>query len=178
MTRRATKPEDHDRWIVGAEAARRLGMSPQALGGWVIRPGAPIKRSGSNVLVEWPSFARWRESELVRQAKAEMAPGDIDESKARKIAAEAALAELELAKARGELLAVDDWTKATAAILDRVRARIVALPGRLAPLVTGITTLPAAVAAIEPVVAEVLAELAAGGPPIFENVDAGDEMAA
>lgn len=61
-------------------------------------------------------------------------PTDLDDAKARKLAAEAELAELELAKARGEVVAIGDAAKLIAEEYTAVRSKLLALPTKLAPL--------------------------------------------
>lgn len=121
--------------ISAAEAADRLGMTAQAVGQWASRPTAPAVRQGTRVYVQWPGFARWREQELVRQAKAEVAPTVIlDEARTRKALAEASLAEMDLAVRRGDFVAVSDYESAMARVLDRLMARLRAMPVRLSHL--------------------------------------------
>jgi phage terminase Nu1 subunit (DNA packaging protein) len=114
--------------ITAAEAARRLGMTSQALGVWCTRPSAPVRKEGRNVLVQWPAFARWRERELIDEAM----PGDLETARTRKANAEAELAEIEVAKARGEVVLVADYEQALGTILDRLTARLRGLPVQLA----------------------------------------------
>lgn len=120
-------------WITSAEAARALRMTPQSLSAWTKRPDAPVRVDGTRVWVRDPDFFRWRDEELKRAAKAELAPTvSLDEARTRKALAEAELAELDVAKARGEWVSVADYETALARILDREMARLRALPVRLA----------------------------------------------
>jgi phage terminase Nu1 subunit (DNA packaging protein) len=61
-------------------------------------------------------------------------PGDLDTARTRKANAEAELAEIEVAKARGEVVSVADYEAALARVLDRLTARLRAMPVRLAHL--------------------------------------------
>ena len=90
--------------------------------------------------VRWPDFARWREQQLVAQAKKEMPQGSFVE---RKMAAEARAAEitveraeLALARERAESLAVQDYETALGTVIDRLTARLRAMPVRLSHLGT------------------------------------------
>ena len=141
--------------ISAGEASKRLGMTAQAIGQWCSRPGAPARRIGQRVWVRWPDFARWREQELVRQARADAAPVSLDDARARKANAEAELAELDVAKARGEWVSVADYERALGRILDIEVARLRALPVRLAYL--GQAVEAAAEAEIERVIVEMSA---------------------
>lgn len=158
----AVKKDGKDR-VSQSEAARRLGMTPQALGRWTDRPGAPVELTKGRPYCVWPDFPKWRDAELTRKAKEEAGPADFEKAKARKMAAEAELAEMELARARGELVTVADAGERLAKILERVRSRLVAFPGKLAPRLVGVDTAMEARGVLEGAVAEVLTELSSGG---------------
>lgn len=114
------------------EVAKKLGISYQAVGVWAAKPGAPTRSAGTKVWLKWPAFARWREQQMVETARREASPTvSLDEARTRKALAEAELAEIELAKARGEVVALADYEAALARILDRLAARLRALPVRL-----------------------------------------------
>ncbi len=111
--------------ITTTEAARRLGLTQQAIGQWATKPGAPIRADGRKAWVRWPDFARWREQYLVDAAAAKAAPtASLDDARTRKALAEAELAELEVAKARGEWVSVKDSGDALGRALDIVAARL------------------------------------------------------
>jgi phage terminase Nu1 subunit (DNA packaging protein) len=59
---------------------------------------------------------------------------DLQRERARKTAAEAELAEMELAVRRGDFVAVSDYEAALARVLDRLMARLRAMPVRLSHL--------------------------------------------
>ncbi len=86
---------------------------------------------------------------------------DFGTERARLIKAKADLAEMEALQRRGELLPAagveDAWTE----VLSRLRARLLVLPDRLAPLIHEETTIAGARAIIRQGIAEALAELAA-----------------
>ena len=56
-----------------------------------------------------------------------------DEARARKIAAEAELAEIELSKERGDVLHIDEITNINNEIYGNFRAKLLAIPARTAP---------------------------------------------
>lgn len=119
-----------DEEILASEAARRLGLTQQSLGMWATRSDAPARKSGRRVFVRWPAFARWREEQLVAAAL----PGDMDALRARKLAAEASLAEMELARQQGQAIAIKDYEAAIGAFASRFVSLVRALPVRLAHL--------------------------------------------
>jgi hypothetical protein len=111
-------------WISSADAAKALRMTPQSLSAWTKRPDAPVRVDGTRVWVRDPDFFRWRDEELKRAAKAEVAPTvSLDEARTRKALAEAELAEMELAVRRGDFVAVSDYEAALARVLDRSSCR-------------------------------------------------------
>lgn len=116
--------------ITLAEAARRLGITPQSTGQWARRLNAPARVDGRNVYVSWPQFARWREEELIAAAM----PADLDTLRARKVQLEIEAAEFELAKVRGQMVTVDDFSAAFGRALDLIMARVRQLPTRCAHL--------------------------------------------
>jgi phage terminase Nu1 subunit (DNA packaging protein) len=138
--------------ISATDAASRLGLTAQAIGQWTAKSGAPARREGARVFVQWPAFARWREEQLIAKAREEERSGDYERERTRKMAAEASIAELELAKLQGELVTVTDYGEALGRVLDRLTARLRALPLRLSHIGTDAET--AAEAEIERVITE------------------------
>lgn len=124
--------------ITASQAAERLGLTKQAIGLWTAKPGAPVRKTGTSVFVRWPDFARWREQELVDGAKKAAPQGTFAERRAeadaRAAEIQVELRELELAERRGEVVAVADYEAALATILDRLTARLRAMPVRLSHL--------------------------------------------
>lgn len=84
----------------------------------------------------------------------------LDEARRRKTEAEAKLAEFEVAKAEGELVTVSEAASQVEQLLDRLRARILAVPGKYAPQLLGKRTMAEAVGALETITAELMADLA------------------
>jgi hypothetical protein len=139
--------------VSAAEMAKRLEMTPQALGLWCKRPGAPVRVEGNRVWVQAAAFLRWRERELVAQALKDVQPAvSLDEARTRKALAEAQLVELEVAKALASVILVEDSAKVVGAILDRLVALLRSLAVRLAHL--GEHVEQAAEAEVELIIAE------------------------
>lgn len=105
---------------------------------------------------------QWYVGRKEQAARDEVAPTDFNEAKAREMAARAEKAEIEVRQLRGELIHVDDLEALHAKPLAQLRARLLALPGRIAAELP----MPAveAVEAIEPVVHEIMAELSEFDP--------------
>lgn len=164
--------------ISAAQAAERLGLTKQAIGLWCVKPGAPMRREGTRVYVRWPDFARWREQELVAGAKKTAPEGSFVERRqaadARAAEIQMELGEIELAEKRGEVVAVADYEQALARVLDRLTARLRAMPVRLSHLG------PEVEAAAEAETERVVKELNGFDEDVVDDTesDAGEDLAA
>ena len=139
--------------ISAAEMAKRLEMTPQSLGMWCKRPGAPVRVEGTRVWVHAASFLRWRERMLVEQALKDLAPGaTLEEARTRKALGEAKLIVIEIANKLKEIITLEDSTKAIGVVLDRVTTLVRGFPARLAHL--GEAVEEAAEAEVELIIAE------------------------
>lgn len=120
---------------------------------------------GRRVLYEFPycfdQYVLFKQREAVARAPAPK-PLDLVEAQKRRAIADAEMAELELAHRRKELVSVKAFDRVLGERLDRVRARLTAMPGRLAPDVVGLRSIPEAVPVIDRVVREVMTELSHG----------------
>lgn len=88
----------------------------------------------------------------------------IDVARARKITAEAALTEMELAKARREYVAIEEVEKVWTDVLGAVRAKLLVMPTTLAAILAPETETKICQQVIENNVHEVLTELATYNP--------------
>jgi hypothetical protein len=86
---------------------------------------------------------------------------DLDEARQRKLAAEAQLAELDLARQQGQVVAIEDVGVELERCYSAVRSRLMAIPPKLAPLLCPDDPATAQ-SMIEAVVIEALAELSNG----------------
>jgi len=84
---------------------------------------------------------------------------DLGTERARLVKAKADLAEMDAGSRRGDLLPAAEVEEAWIAVLARLRARLLVLPDRLAPLVHEETTIAGARASIRGIITEALAEL-------------------
>jgi hypothetical protein len=148
-----------EEWVPATEAARRIGVTAQALGHWVTKATETrktvVRLRGGRYEYKWPDFPRWRESELVIAGRSQ----EEAESRRRKLAAEAEMAEMELAQMRGDVVTVADSVRETNMTLDRLRAKLVNLPGKWAPTMVGCRTIADATAKLDDAIGELMAEL-------------------
>ena len=89
---------------------------------------------------------------------------DFGTERARLVRAKADLAEMDAGARRSDLLPVADVEAAWIAVLERLRARLLILPDRLAPLVHEEITIAGARASIREAIAETLSELSSQSP--------------
>tara|TARA_R110000822_G_scaffold310469_1_gene443298 strand:+ start:136 stop:543 length:408 start_codon:yes stop_codon:yes gene_type:complete len=113
---------------------------------------------------------------------------DYEEARAKKTAAEAEITELELAKVRGELVVAEDVVTAWADTLTSLKAKLVSIPSKAAPIVAAEETAAGCQKILDDLVREALEELSNYDPKInaantqgaaapLEESNVGDEAA-
>lgn len=114
-----------------AELCSIMGVTPPTVDGWV-RNGCPIKQKGSRGVAA--TFNTAEVMKWLRDKAREEASGtslaDESELKRRKLAAEAEKAELDLAKAKGDVAPIREFERATASLMAAIRANVMNVPGR------------------------------------------------
>lgn len=143
------------------QCARLLGKTAPTIKTYVGK-GMPCLQEGSNN-VPWQFD---KEDVLVwfsNFRKVNTGNGDetYDEARTRKVIAEATLAELEVKRAIGQLVAVDDVADVVAAEYARVRAGLMNFSSKWAPQLVGMQSIEEVVQVLEKAVNEVLTELQA-----------------
>lgn len=153
------------------ECMVRLALSKKAVER-AIQDGLPSERKGNVVLIYWPDARIWRDEEIRAQTIREHAKDSDSDAKERKLEAEAELAEIEVAKARGEVIPVDMASSWFSDAATRVRMKILGLIPRLAVAGVGHNTPSEALAALRPIVHEIMAELHKGDDiPIEDDTE-------
>jgi phage terminase Nu1 subunit (DNA packaging protein) len=143
------------------QAAKWLGMTQQAAGQWAEKAPPEVVRVGKDGRRKllWPSFPVWYRQRLKADRDT---PTDFEEARARKTAAEAEMAELELARLRGEFVTADSFRERVRAIASTLRAQLMAAPGRYAARTVGLASLPDSQRAWDHAVRDILNELKEG----------------
>ena len=95
-----------------------------------------------------------------------MANQDYEEARARKVAAEAEITELELAKVRGELVVADDVVTAWSDTLSSLKAKLVSIPSKAAPIVAAEDSAGGCQQVLDELIREALEELSNYDPKI------------
>ena len=139
------------------------GCSLPTIRAWV-RRGCPVVQRGGKGR-EWlfntADVAQWREEEAAAAAVGDTSKMDIDEARRRKEAALAGMAELDLSKRRGELIEIESIAEIVGEEYSRVRAKLMGMPVKLAPVLEQATTVQEYREIVEDAVVECLSELAA-----------------
>jgi phage terminase Nu1 subunit (DNA packaging protein) len=146
-------------WVTQKELCELMGLKERQVATLCARPGAPQKRQGTKWVYAWPGFVRWYGDERERAGRDKARPATEDEARKRKLAAEAELAELDLATQRKELMTVEQFDKLVSETFARVAAQLKTAPTKYAPDVLGVKTLPEAVARLDTVFRDALDEL-------------------
>ena len=113
------------------EISACMGVSIPTIDRW-IREGCPVKERGSksDPWIFWlPDVISWW-GEKQRISAAGSDPTDVDDARRRKLSAEAAMAELELAKARGDVAPVREFEMAQSKMMAVIRTNILNVPSR------------------------------------------------
>ena len=108
-----------------------MGVSPPTVDGWT-RNGCPITQRGSRGVAATFNTAdvmKWLRDKARDEGRG-TAQASEEELKLRKLAAEAEKAELELAKAKGEVAPVREFERATSALMAVIRQNVMQVPGR------------------------------------------------
>ena len=147
------------------EAMTRLALSRKQVER-EIEAGMPsFRKKNGQIAIYWPDARVFRDEQIRERTLKEKAaggPADGKESRKRKEEAEAQLAEIEVVKALKTWMPVADAEKWFVDACTRVRARLLALPPRLAAVGVGHKSPREAQAALSPVIYEVMEELQKG----------------
>jgi len=147
--------------LTAKQLAEHYGVEERTVTNWVnSKPPCPSRKEGNRRFFDSVQVAAWREAKIRHEAAGEEL--DFEKARARKMSADAELAELELARVRGEQVPIDSFRETVSDIATRIRAQLLAAPGRYSARVVGMTTLPEAQRALDAVVRDVLNELKEG----------------
>lgn len=113
------------------ELASLFGVSVVTVRAWQ-RKGLPVLEKGGRgkpSIYNTAAVARWREEQAALAASGDTSAMDMDEARRRKTAAEAALAEMDLAIRRGEYVLIEEVGAAVEAEYATIRANFSSMPG-------------------------------------------------
>jgi phage terminase Nu1 subunit (DNA packaging protein) len=163
-----------------SELASRIGRSVPTIKHW-IRSGMPVVTRGDQGhewQIDLAAVFRWREETRGKGAANDNAETDdeshkdaIDRERARKLAAEADIAEMDAAQRRGELIPIAIVAKDRAESIARARGVLIAMETKLAPLCAAETDVLIVRSIIGAEIRRALSELARSG---LSRGDGGD----
>lgn len=121
------------------QLADHYGTHRQTVIAWVKRGMPYITKGGRGKEYEFDSakVAEWKEKQAINNAIGDTLSIDADELKQRKLAAETTIAEIEAAKARGQVLELDAIVKVITDDYITLKQRLRQIGQRIAPLVVG-----------------------------------------
>lgn len=153
-----------DELLTQKALAEKLAITPRQIRN-LHDQGIPRQKSGK---YPWPEARDWyiefKQREHARRMGYEGGAGDSwERSRARKTAAQALLAELEVAERRGLLVPVDTIAETLTVVGERIRQRLLGMPDRWALELVGIEEEVEAREVLERAVGEALEELSVLG---------------
>lgn len=138
-----------------------MGVSVRRLDQYV-QKGMPRVGSGRKVRFGMAAFA-WHREYLAEENGAGREIGKLQEEMARKTQIEADRAELKLLKEQGELVTIRSVRDQREKVYSIIKMRLLALPGKMAPIVFGMESKNKIKAKLEAEVYEALEELKSEG---------------
>ncbi len=166
-----------DRYVTRAEIAARLNLTERRISMLVRDHEFPRRVEGravtfpSDRCFEW--YLQFKQEEALARAadRTPVGPLALGEAELRKAVADADIAELRVAKLRGEVVPIESFRKELRAGYGRARARWVSVPGEYGNRFLHLTETAASVALLREMVNQVLAELQVIGAPEDEDED-------
>ena len=153
--------------VTQKELATLLGLTTRQVNNLVER-GMPVSSENGKREYDAPACIAWYRDQKVSEAVAAGGPDDLDAQRTRKTAAEARLAELELARLEGRMLTVEDAARELDAALDRLRAVLLSFVSRKAHLLVGKKSIPEVSSVLDSAVHELMATLVEAGTNMEE----------
>lgn len=158
-----------ERWTK-AQIAELLGLTTRQISN-LTDEGMPRDVDGNRVFFDPPSAVQW----YVRRIKEDAKSGDEEKKNlvTRKLELEVLIAEHELAEVQGSTVTLDYMEEQFGAILQRLRAKILNLPGKYAPSLVGLRSVAEAQTRLEGVSNEMISALSdTGEDPELDDTDA------
>lgn len=146
-----------------AQIADALAVHLTTIDDW-LRKGMPFVKKpsgkgGASWKIDLSQAVQWLRNEERRKALGEFSQIDEFEARRRKMVAEAALAEYELAERQRSMIRVEDAGRLLNAQISACRAKLLGLGPKLAPMVAGELSIPECESIISSTVHETLADL-------------------
>lgn len=140
MARQSKGASNKGQQVNKSELANFFGVSLPTVDGWM-RNGCPVIQRGTTgrpAIYNTADVVNWLR-DRAREEASGASLADEGELKRRKLAAEAEKAELEVAKAKGEVATIRDFERVQAAMMAAIRANMRNVPGRAVLQLLGCT---------------------------------------
>lgn len=136
--------------------------------------GMPRRAAGHRVFFPWPEALHW----YIQNVKDGARSGDDEKQKltTRRLQVEVDLAELALAKEREQVVTLDYMEEQLRRPLERLRAKLLNVPGKYAPAMVGLRSTAEAQTRLEGMVAEAMGSLSDTGEDPYDD-DEDDDSA-
>lgn len=154
------------------ELAARIDLTTRQVTN-LVDEGMPRIVEGNRVYFPWPQALHWYLEWKTRRASATEKDDEQKNLRLRQLEAEVRMAELELARAEGRSYDLDYLEAQLTGALQRLRAKMLNIPGKYAPALVGCRTIAEAQLRLEEIVAEAMASLSETGedPELDQDED-------
>jgi phage terminase Nu1 subunit (DNA packaging protein) len=148
------------------QVAEVFGVVPSTVSAWLRRGLPALKRStgrgsGANGWVfDSAAVSEWLREDALEASVSKVDGVSIAEGRRRKVLAQAALAELEVARMQAELVPAEEISRVWGRMVGNCRARLLAIPSKLAPRLITLADQEAVYAELKHEIYEALTELA------------------
>lgn len=158
------------------ECAERLSLRQRQVEN-LITLGLPRDKRGGRWAYPFPDVLEWYIAHKVQSADVKRVSDSTREAQERLADVKAALAEVELAKATGDVVTMDYLEEQLSRIVFRLAARCRNLPGKWAPGLVGLRNVPEAQVKLEQISAELLLSLSETGddPELDDDPESNPE---
>lgn len=153
-----------------------FGVKTDTIRAWE-RMGCPVEHRGGRGLASAyrpADVIRWREEQATLAAAGDVSKLDLNEARRRKTVAEAALAEIDLARARGEIAEVSIMTRELGNALAATLARLMAVGAKLAPTLEFATDAASRKNMIDDAIAEAVHDISSPDFSFFGSPEGDD----
>lgn len=155
-----------------AQVAKLLNVSHETIRTYRKR-GMPTRTVSGRPAFVAAEVLPWRIEDVRREERERSSPDEAQE-RTRKLAAEASLAELRLARERGEVVPAAEVESEMERLCLNLRSRIVTMRGKWAPALLGLSTMAEATATLDRVADDLLRSLREGADDLEDEADAED----
>jgi len=146
-------------WLTPRETAERLGITLRRVQQLAATEGLPKRGDARTARHPWPTVRAWYDSYREQAFLRKHRPTELSTARARKVAAEARLAEVQARRAEGDVVDVMDFDRAVGDAFQRVDRKLKAVPARLGPQVAPPDQVPVLVAKLRSMIEEIRDEL-------------------